>query len=194
MSQSWSNEREHKVFLSVLLNDIISLALTTEQNANIILFLSDNAMWLQWDFFLMYHSLWRGILVVKLAKAISMFSWQLGFKSSMKYCSCHLSIFNISTSLSALENIQIRISIATSSRFETGHIFLWKFLCHMSVLWGKIPEQIILSCWHSGWALLSGHAQVNQWEPWCLSLLLVTKEQAYVFVCLQRWLVRSDSK
>lgn len=40
-----------------------------------------------------------------------------------------------------------------------------KLICRrvddLLVLRGKIPGQIILFCWHLGWALLSGHAQMS---------------------------------
>lgn len=112
--------------------------------------------------YFMYHSLWRGILVVHLAKAISMFPWQPGFESSMRLLSRHPFISNISCLSFSLWTVNCqRQNIATLSNFETGHILLWQYLWHASVLRGKIPGLIILSCWHLGRALLLGHAQVN---------------------------------
>lgn len=121
----------------------------------------DHTMWLQWDF-LMYDSFWRGIMVVQLAKAISVFPWQPGFESSRERpLSRHPFIFNLFCFFLFLSLFSVNDQITTKNCYmklfrNWTHIPVGVW--HASVLQGKIPGLIILSCWHSGWALLLGHA------------------------------------
>lgn len=119
-----------------------------------------HAMWLQWEFLL---------CVIAFEEVSWWFIWPKQFQCfhdsldlNQAWDFCHPFIFNISCLSFSLCTVNCqRLNIATLSNFETGHILLWEYLWHVSVLQGKIPGLIILSCWHLGRALLLGHAQVN---------------------------------